>query len=99
MAHYDPRRREFQAAQAQVLARYGVEAESRLFEVPELEGQAHVLVAGDGAPVVMLNGVGTPAAMWAPLIAHLEGYKLHAVDLPAYGLTDPPRREPSDIRE
>ena len=26
--------------------------------------------------------------MWAPLMAHLEGRALHAVDLPAYGLTD-----------
>ncbi|HEX2096025.1 MAG TPA: alpha/beta hydrolase [Solirubrobacterales bacterium] len=87
----------FEAAQAAVLDRFGVEAESRLVDVPELEGRAHVLVAGEGPPVVMLNGIGTPAAMWAPLMVHIEG-TLHAVDLPAYGLTDAPRQDPVDLR-
>ncbi|HEY1358658.1 MAG TPA: alpha/beta hydrolase [Thermoleophilaceae bacterium] len=88
----------FEAAQAAVLHRFGVEAESRYVEVRALAGRAHVLVAGDGPPVLMLNGIGTPAAMWAPLMAHLEGRTLHAVDLPAYGLSDVPSEEPSDLR-
>ena len=54
--------------------------------------------AGERPPVLMLNGIGTPAVMWAPIMAHLEGHALHAVDLPAYGLTDAPPKEPSDLR-
>ena len=88
----------FEAAQASVLDRFGVAAKSRYVEAPGLEGRAHVLVAGAGPPVVMLNGIGTPAAMWAPLMAHLEGYTLYAVDLPGYGLTDAPPDDPSDMR-
>jgi pimeloyl-ACP methyl ester carboxylesterase len=90
--------RAFEAAQAPVLDDFGVSAESRYIEVPVLDGRAHVLVAGEGPPVVMLNGIGTPAAMWAPLMARLEGHALYAVDLPAYGLTDAPPTEPSDLR-
>lgn len=88
----------FEAAQAAVLDRFGVEAERRYVEVEMLEGRAHVLVTGEGPPVLMLNGIGTPAAMWAPLMAHLVGRTLYAVDLPGYGMTDPPPGEPPELR-
>jgi pimeloyl-ACP methyl ester carboxylesterase len=90
--------RAFEAAQAAVLEHFGVETESRYVEVAALEGRAHLLVAGDGPPTVLLNGIGTPAAMWAPLMAHLRDRTLLAVDLPAYGLTDAPREAPRDFR-
>jgi pimeloyl-ACP methyl ester carboxylesterase len=79
---------DFSAAQAAVLSRYDIVAEERWIEAPIVEGQAHVLVTGDGPPVVMLNGIGVPAAMWAPLMARLDGVTQYAVDLPGYGLTD-----------
>lgn len=91
-------KRDFESAQAALLGRYGVKAESRYVDVPALEGRAHALVSGEGPAVLMLNGIGTPAAMWAPLMAELEGYTLHAVDLPGYGLTDAPPAEPADLR-
>jgi pimeloyl-ACP methyl ester carboxylesterase len=78
----------FQVAQSRMLARYGIEAESRFVEVPVVSGRAQVLTSGRGPDVLMINGIGTPAAMWAPLIADLGGFTLHAVDLPGYGLTD-----------
>jgi pimeloyl-ACP methyl ester carboxylesterase len=88
----------FEVAQAAVLDRFGVQAERRYVAVDVLEGRAHVLVTGEGPPVLMLNGIGTPAAMWAPLMARIAGRTLHAVDLPAYGLTDPPPDEPPGLR-
>lgn len=93
----EPRNR-FKAAQRSVLDNFGLEAESRFVEVATLEGSAHVLVTGEGPPMVLLNGVGVPAAMWAPLIGRLGGYRSYAVDLPAFGLTDPPPRAPRDLR-
>jgi pimeloyl-ACP methyl ester carboxylesterase len=78
----------FTAAQDRMLARYGVDAESRFIDVPVVDGRAQVLVTGEGPPVVMVSGIGTPAAMWAPLMAQLVGFRLHAVDLPGFGLTD-----------
>lgn len=81
-------RQAFLTAQSSALAKYGVVCEQKFVEIPFLRGRAQVLVAGDGPPVVMLGGIGTPAAMFAPLMARLDGLTLYAVDLPGYGLTD-----------
>src|SRR5688572_30141829 len=91
-------KRDLAIAQAAVLRRYGVRATSTYVYVPALGGRAHALIAGEGPPVLMLNGIGTPAVMWAPLLAHLDGFRLHAVDLPAYGLTDAPAQNPRNLR-
>lgn len=91
-------REEFLEAQRRMLARHGVEAESRFVRVPAVDGRAHLLEAGRGPELVMLNGMGTPAAMWAPLMAELEGRRLLAVDLPGYGLTDTGDRFADDLR-
>lgn len=77
----------FLAAQAAAMSRYGVEFEQRFVDVPVVRGRAQVLVAGEGPPAVLFNGIGTPAAMWAPLMARLKGLTLYAVDLPGFGLT------------
>lgn len=81
-------RQNFIDAQEQLLGRCSVNADSRFIHVPSIGGRAHVLACGEGEPVVMINGIGTPAAMWAPLMVELDGFRLFAVDLPAYGLTD-----------
>jgi pimeloyl-ACP methyl ester carboxylesterase len=81
-------RQDFIQAQQGMLDRYGIKAKSKFIEISSTGGQAQVLVSGEGLPVVMINGIGTPGAMWAPLMAELEGFKLYVVDLPGYGLTD-----------
>lgn len=88
----------FTDAQSAALSRYGVDAEDRYVDVPAIEGRAHVLVAGEGPPVVIVNGIGTPAAMFAPLMAELDGVTMYAVDLPGYGLTDTTRALTEDLR-
>lgn len=98
MSRGERRRRAFLEAQRGMLDRYGVEAHSRVFEVPATGGRAHALVAGEGPPVVMISGIGTPAAMWAPLMAELKGFRLLGVDLPGYGLTDPTPGFADDLR-
>jgi 2-hydroxy-6-oxonona-2,4-dienedioate hydrolase len=90
--------RDFTRAQERMLKRFGVAAEARFVEVPAIRGRAHVLVSGDGPPVVLVNGIGTPAAMWAPLMARLDGFKLYGVDRPGFGLTDPTPRLTEDLR-
>ena len=79
---------QFTTAQRRMLACHGVDARARFVDVPCVAGRAQVLVVGDGPPVVMINGIGTPAAMWAPLMAQLGGFRFYAVDLPGFGLTD-----------
>lgn len=85
-------------AQANVLRRYGVVAEERWVAAPTVDGRAHGLVTGEGPAVVLLNGIGVPAAMWAPLMARLEGFTRYAIDLPAYGLSDTTDGFADDLR-
>ena len=92
-------RQDFLDAQRRMLSKNGVDAESRFVDVPSIAGRAHVLEVGEGQEVVMLNGIGTPAAMWAPLMAELPGLRLLAVDLPGYGLTDTTEGIADDLRE
>lgn len=91
-------RREFIDAQQRMLDRYAVDATSRFVDVPSVGGRAQVLVAGDGPAVLLVSGIGTPAAIWAPLMARLEGLRLYAIDLPGYGLTDATSNFAADLR-
>lgn len=88
----------FSNAQTMLLERYGVTAEDRWIAAPSVDGEAHVLVTGDGPPVVLLNGVGVPGAMLAPLMAKLKGVTQFAIDLPAFGLTDSVEGFADDLR-
>ena len=80
------------------LTRCGVEAESRFVHVPAVNGRAHVLVSGEGPPVMMVIGGGPPPALWAPLMAQLTGFTLYVVDPPGLGLTDPVRYTTDTLR-
>ena len=46
-------------------------------------------VAGQGEPLVLVHGSGMSAPTWAPMLAHLGDRRVHAVDLPGFGLSDP----------
>lgn len=91
-------RQDFVSAQRRLLDRYGVDATARFVPTPILGGDAHVLVAGSGPPVIMVIGGGMVAALWAPLMAHLTGRTLYAVELPGHGLTAPARYEKETLR-
>ncbi len=88
----------FLDAQQRVLDRYGVTAERRYVDVPMTGGQAQVLVAGEGVPLVMVIGGAVPAAFWIPLMAKLPGHKLYAIELPGFGLSDPTSYHADTIR-
>lgn len=78
---------EFKAAQERLLQRFGVGAESQFIEIAAVEGRVHMLRCGTGPPVVMVPGFADPAAMWAPLMAALNGFAVYAIDRPCIGLT------------
>jgi pimeloyl-ACP methyl ester carboxylesterase len=46
----------------------------------------------------MLHGVTQSAAVWTPLVSQLAGYRLHAVDLPGHGLSDPVAYRRGEVR-
>lgn len=86
-------------AQRRTLDHWRIRADLRLIPVDHIAETAHVLVAGTGSPLVMINGIGVPGAMFAPLMAHLQSrHRLYVVDLPGYGLSDADRGFPSDFR-
>lgn len=91
-------RQDFVSAQQRILDRYGVAAESRFVPTPILGGDAHVLVAGSGPPVMMVIGGGMVSALWAPLMAHLRGRTLYALELPGHGLTAPVHYDKETLR-
>jgi pimeloyl-ACP methyl ester carboxylesterase len=88
----------FKSAQHAVLTRYGVDAESTFLEIDAVKGKTHVLTAGDGPPLVFVPGFADPAAMWVPLMAELEGFRMYAVDRPCFGLTGSATLEADSIR-
>lgn len=45
--------------------------------------------SGSGPALVLLHGISSGAASWAPLAAHLAGYRLLAWDAPGYGDSQP----------
>jgi pimeloyl-ACP methyl ester carboxylesterase len=57
-----------------------------------------VLSVGSGPDLVMLHGVSLSAAIWAPLVRNLTGYRTHLVDLPGHGLSDPVQYRPGMVR-
>src|ERR1700733_10867304 len=53
--------------------------------------------AGDGPPVLLINGMGAHHGMWEPLMNGLPTFRTIAFDAPGVGLS-PPRSEPMSIR-
>src|SRR5919201_4016153 len=68
-----------------------MDVRSRTIDVMGL--RTRILEDGDGAPVVMVHGVGGWAENWRETIAALveSGKRAIAVDLPGFGESDPPR--------
>lgn len=79
----------FVELQSQLLAHYGVRAESRFVELAEPRMRAHVLDAGEGEPVLVYHGGDGEAVNWAPLLAPLQdSVRVIAADRPGFGLSD-----------
>jgi len=81
--------RAFEQAERDLLDEYGVEARGRRLLLADPALCARVLEAGAGEPLVLLHGSGMSAATWAPLLPHLRDRRVHAFDLPGFGLSDP----------
>jgi pimeloyl-[acyl-carrier protein] methyl ester esterase len=90
---------EFQDAERAVLAAYGVEAGSRDLRLADPALSVRVLECGAGDPLVLVHGSGMSAPTWAPMLAHLADRRVHAVDLPGFGLSDPYDYSGRSLRE
>lgn len=79
----------FDRAERRLFAGSGVQVGSRRVRLADPPVSVRVLEAGDGPPLVLVHGSGMSASTWAPLMPYLETYRLIALDLPGFGLSDP----------
>lgn len=91
--------KEYLAAEAELLARHGVEGSSRFIELPWRGLRTHLIEAGTGDPIVFVIGGGGFSGLWAPLLGRMAGHKLYAVDRPGFGLTDPIAHTTRSLRD
>ncbi len=79
----------FAAAEDALLAHYDVQASSRRLRLADPALEVRVLETGAGEPLVVLHGSGMSAGTWAPVLPLLQDRRVHAFDLPGFGLSDP----------
>jgi pimeloyl-ACP methyl ester carboxylesterase len=78
----------FRRLQDALLAGNNVPARSKFLDLLDPSVRAHVLQAGQGAPVLLVHGGNSVAASWTPLLAILHRkFHLYAPDRPGCGLT------------
>jgi pimeloyl-ACP methyl ester carboxylesterase len=86
-------------AETRLFADSGLRPEESFFDLAHANVRLRVLAVGTGPPLVMLHGVSLAAAVWAPLLADLAGYRALLVDLPGHGLSGPAAYRPGAVRE
>lgn len=64
--------------------------------VPTRWGQLHYRHSGEqGKPLVFIHQSGNSSQMWTPVLARFgERHRAIAIDLPGFGMSDPPPEEP-----
>lgn len=67
-------------------------------QVVDVDGRPlRVVRSGTGPPLLLINGIGAAAEMWAPFVARVNGHELIAFDLPGTG-ESPALRYPTRMR-
>jgi pimeloyl-ACP methyl ester carboxylesterase len=85
-------------AEARLFAGHALQPEESYLDLSAAGVRLRVLSVGAGPPLVMLHGVGLAAAVWAPWLSHLSGYRAHLVELPGHGLSGPHSYRPGAVR-
>ena len=81
----------YRETEERLLADAGLDAHEARIPLDRLGGQARVLVAGEGDPVLFLTGGPDAGASWAYAAAKLSGVRALLLDRPGTGLSDPPQ--------
>src|SRR3984957_6793632 len=86
-------------AERELFAATGADVSESVLELAQTGLRVRVLSHGHGPAVVLLHGVSESAAIWAPLLTKLPGFRLLAVDLPGHGRSDPVTYRRGQVRE
>src|SRR5215469_15300455 len=91
--------RRIRDAERDLFAAVGADVEEFFVELARTGVRVRVLSHGRGPAVVLLHGASESAAIWAPLLPELRGFRLLAVDLPGHGLSNPIAFRRGQVRE
>jgi pimeloyl-[acyl-carrier protein] methyl ester esterase len=91
--------RRIQEAETRLFARGGLQPQESFLDLSGARVRVRVLGVGAGPPLVMLHGVSLAAAVWAPWLADLAGYRALLVELPGHGLSGPVAYRPGAVRD
>ena len=86
------------AAETRLFARSGLQPQESFIDLASAGVRLRVLSVGAGPPLVFLHGVSLAAAVWAPWLAELAGYRAILVELPGHGLSGPVAYRPGAVR-
>ncbi|WP_446221727.1 alpha/beta fold hydrolase [Nocardia sp. IBHARD005] len=87
------------AAEQRVADTYGLTITEHRLTLSAPSVQVRVLTAGEGEPLVHINGISAPAMGMAPLIAGLPGFRHILIDLPGHSLAPPYMWQERTVRE
>jgi pimeloyl-ACP methyl ester carboxylesterase len=91
--------RRIREAETRLFARSRLQPQEAFLDLDNAKVRLRVLSVGTGPSLVMLHGVSLAAAVWAPWLARLAGYRAHLVELPGHGLSGPVSYQPGGVRD
>lgn len=86
-------------AERRVADTYGLTITEDMLTLSDPSVQVRVLTAGEGEPLVHINGISAPAMGMAPLVAGLPGFRHTLIDLPGHSLAPPYSWQGRTVRE
>jgi 2-hydroxy-6-oxonona-2,4-dienedioate hydrolase len=75
-------------AEAALWAATGASPSSRRVRLERLEVDVRIQEVGQGPPVLFLHGGPNSGSTWAPLVAHLDGFRCLLLDRPGTGMSE-----------
>lgn len=86
-------------AEAELWRSVGLQPDESFLELHRTGLRVRVLAHGVGSAVILLHGMSLTSAAWTPLLGSMPGYRLHAVELPGHGLSDPITYHRLEVRQ
>jgi 2-hydroxy-6-oxonona-2,4-dienedioate hydrolase len=87
----------YRVAERRFWGTYDLRPTERFVRLASTGTRVRVQEVGDGEPVLFVHGSPNAGATWAPLVAHLSGYRCLLVDRPGTGLSEPFPIRPANL--